>query len=57
MAFKTMEWIRKVRDEQYKQCKNMTAVEKIEHTKVMAKKLSKKKCEAIFKKQRPFKQM
>ena len=43
MAFKTMEWIRKVRDEDYRQCRKMNPVEKIAHTRAMAKRLTKKK--------------
>ena len=43
MAFKTMEWIRKVRDEDYRQCKKMNAKDKIEHTRAAAKKLTAKK--------------
>jgi hypothetical protein len=37
MAFKTLDWIRSVRDENYEKCKNMSTKEKIDYTKKMAK--------------------
>jgi len=43
MAFKTMKWIRKVRDDDYKECRDMSPAGKIAHTRAMAKKLTKKK--------------
>ena len=43
MAFKTMQWVRKVRDDDYKECRNMSPAEKIAHTRAMAKRLTKKK--------------
>ncbi|MEW5803172.1 MAG: hypothetical protein AB1847_13825 [bacterium] len=42
MKFKVLEWIRKVRDEEYKETKNLHPKEKIEHTKKMAKVLLRK---------------
>ncbi|MGR3310643.1 MAG: hypothetical protein ACUZ77_07690 [Candidatus Brocadiales bacterium] len=42
MKFKVMEWIRKVRDEDYEKCKTMSSKEKIGHTKRMAKEFEKK---------------
>jgi len=47
MAFKTMQWIRKVRDEDYKECRKMGLAEKIAHTRAMAKRLTKKKPAAV----------
>ena len=43
MKFKVMKWVRKVRDDNYEESKNMTPKEKIEYTKKRAKKLSKKR--------------
>ena len=45
MKFKVMQWIRKIRDEDYEKTKNMSAEEKIEHTKKAAAKFSNKKLE------------
>lgn len=42
MKFKVLEWIRKIRDENYKKTKNMSSKEKIKYTKTMAKAFSKK---------------
>jgi len=38
MKFKVLEWIRKVRDEDYGKSKEMSPKEKIEYTRKMAKK-------------------
>ena len=44
MSFKTNEWTRKVRDENYEKCKEMSTQEKIEYTKREAdERLSEKK--------------
>jgi len=32
MAFKTMQWIRKVRDDDYKECRTMSPAQKIAYT-------------------------
>ncbi len=40
MKLKTVELIRNIRDENYKNCKNMTTQEKIEYTKKLANKFS-----------------
>ncbi len=42
MKFKVMEWVRKIRDENYEECKNMSSKEKIKLTKKLAKKFKKK---------------
>ncbi|MBF0609453.1 MAG: hypothetical protein SFH39_00795 [Candidatus Magnetobacterium sp. LHC-1] len=36
MSFKTVEYVRKIRDENYEKCKNLSPKEKIEHTKKTA---------------------
>lgn len=46
MKFKVMEWIRKVRDEDYEKCKAMSQKEKIEHTKKTAKEFKNKHLKA-----------
>ncbi len=40
MNLKSVELIRNIRDENYKNCKNMTTQEKIEYTKKLANKFS-----------------
>ncbi len=47
MKFKVLEWIRKVRDEEYEETKNMLPKEKIEYTKKIAKEFSKKYLEGM----------
>ncbi|HLG30461.1 MAG TPA: hypothetical protein VI387_09645 [Candidatus Brocadiales bacterium] len=42
MKFKVMEWIRKVRDENYEKCKALSPEEKIEQTKKAANEFKKK---------------
>ena len=42
MTFKVMEWIRRIRDEDYKKHKKLTPREKVEHTRKVAEKFSKK---------------
>jgi len=43
MKFKTLEWVRKIRDENYEKCKGLSSKEKIEYTKNMARNLKIKK--------------
>ena len=47
MKFKAVDWVRKVRDEDYEKCKKMSPKEKIEYTKKMAEKLSKKRTKPV----------
>ena len=42
MRFKTLDWIRKVRDEDYEKTKDMSPKEKIKYTQKMAREFSKK---------------
>jgi hypothetical protein len=42
MKFKVLEWIRKVRDEEYEETNNMLPKEKIEYTRKIAKEFLKK---------------
>jgi hypothetical protein len=42
MKFKVMDWVRKVRDDNYEKCKKMGQNEKIAHTKKMADTFAKK---------------
>lgn len=42
MKFKVLEWVRKVRDENYEKTKQMTAKEKIEQAKKQAEEFRKK---------------
>jgi hypothetical protein len=43
MKFDAIDWVRKVRDENYEKCKKMSMPEKIAYTKKMARNLSKKR--------------
>jgi HD superfamily phosphohydrolase YqeK len=47
MKFKAVEWVRKVRDEDYEKCRKMSPKEKIEFTKKMAEKLFKKRAKTV----------
>lgn len=42
MKFKAVDWVRKIRDENYEKCKKMSQSEKIAHTKKMAETFAKK---------------
>ena len=42
MKFKAVDWVRKVRDENYEKCKKMSQNEKIAHTRKMADVFAKK---------------
>jgi len=46
MKFKAVEWVRKVRDENYEKTKKMSPMEKIEHIKKMAERFSRKRAKA-----------
>jgi hypothetical protein len=50
MNIKSVELIRNIRNENYKNCKNMTTQEKIEYTKKMAKKFSSYHSEKLLEK-------
>jgi len=54
MKLDAVDWVRKVRDENYEKCKKMSAVEKIAYTKKMAEGLSKKRSRAVSAKQVDF---
>ncbi len=48
MKLKSVELVRNIRDENYKNCKNMTTQEKIEYTKKLANKFSSYHSEKLF---------
>ncbi len=48
MKLKSVELVRNIRDENYKNCKNMTSQEKIEYTKKLANKFSSYHSEKLF---------
>ncbi len=48
MKLKSVELVRNIRDENYKNCKNMTTQEKIEYTKKLANKFSSYHSENLF---------
>ena len=50
MNLKSVELIRNIRDENYKNCKKMTIQEKIEYTRKLAKKFSSYHSERLFEK-------
>ena len=47
MKFKAVDWVRKVRDEDYEKCRKMSPKEKIEHTKKTAEELLKKRVKTV----------
>ena len=50
MNLKSVELVRNIRDENFKNCKNMTTQEKIEYTRKLAKKFSSYHSERLFEK-------
>jgi|GEM_PF-6464196 len=46
MKFDAVDWVRKVRDENYEKCKKMSMAVKIAYTKKMAENLSRKQSKA-----------